>query len=220
MCIFDLMEKILYFNNDTLIEMDKRYRANLINSVTGYKSANLLGTINSKGVENLAIFSSVTHLGSNPALLGFVMRPTTVERHTYRNIKDTSIFTVNHIHSGIIRSAHQTSARYDGDTSEFDKVGLEAVYKNEWKAPFVKEARIQIGCKYVNEYTIMENNTLLIVASIENIYLPDSVLQDDGWINLQETDGIAINGLDGYASPNIIERLMYAKPDTSPAPLS
>lgn len=220
MCIFDSMEKILHFSNAALTEMDKRYRANLINSVTGYKSANLLGTIAPNGVENLAIFSSVTHLGSNPSLLGFIMRPTTVERHTYLNIKNTGIFTVNHINNGILRQAHQTSARYSKDTSEFEKVGLESIYKNGWEAPFVREAQIQIGCKYVNEYAIEENGTILIVASIENMYLPKKALHDDGWINLQETDGIAINGLDGYASPSLIERLSYAKPDKSPTPLS
>ena len=91
------MKKILHFDDDAIKAMDKRYRANFINSVTGYKSANLIGTISKDNDENLAIFSSVTHIGSNPAMLGFITRPTTVSRHTYTNIKQTTIFTVNHI---------------------------------------------------------------------------------------------------------------------------
>lgn len=207
------MEKILHLNNAALAEMDKRYRANLINSVTGYKSANLIGTLSAKGIENLAIFSSVMHLGSHPALLGFIMRPTTVERHTYSNIKDTGVFTVNHIHQGILKQAHQTSARYDGNTSEFTATGLNSTYKNNWQAPFVKEAFVQIACRYVNEYPIQENGTILMVAAIETLYLPEHAVHNDGWIDLQQIAGVAINGLDAYASPDLVERFSYAKPD-------
>ena len=80
-----------------LEDMSKIYRLNLINSVTGYKSAHLIGSQTLKGNANLAIFSSVVHLGSNPALIGFIIRPTTVPRHTYSNIKATGIFTLNAI---------------------------------------------------------------------------------------------------------------------------
>ena len=78
-----------YFNSNDLDGLSKIYRLNLINSITGYKSANLIGTQSLNGKTNLAIFSSVIHLGSNPALIGFVLRPTTVPRHTYSNLKAT-----------------------------------------------------------------------------------------------------------------------------------
>ena len=37
-------------------EMEKIYRLNLINSCTGYKSANLIGTYSNEGIQNLAVF--------------------------------------------------------------------------------------------------------------------------------------------------------------------
>ena len=83
-------------------KMEKIFRVNLINSSTGYKSANLIGTKSKSGIENLAVFSSITHLGSNPAVLGFMLRPTTIPRDTYKNIKETGFFTVNHITESII----------------------------------------------------------------------------------------------------------------------
>ena len=82
-------------------DLQKFYRINLINSCTGYKSANLIGSISKDGVENVAVFSSITHLGSNPAMLGYILRPTTVPRNTYKNIKETGFFTVNHIVSDL-----------------------------------------------------------------------------------------------------------------------
>lgn len=77
---------------DELFYMSKVPRLNLVNCVTGYKSANLIGTCSENGTLNVAIFSSVTHLGSEPPLLGFILRPTTVPRDTYKNIKEIGIF--------------------------------------------------------------------------------------------------------------------------------
>ena len=87
-----------HFSKSQINKMDKIYRLNLINSCTGYKSANLIGTVSEKGIYNVAIFSSITHLGSDPALLSFIVRPTTVPRDTYKNIMDNKIFTVNHVY--------------------------------------------------------------------------------------------------------------------------
>ena len=63
------------FDFDKIKGLEKIYRLNLINSCTGYKSANLIGSIDKEGNTNLAIFSSITHLGSDPAMIGFVLRP-------------------------------------------------------------------------------------------------------------------------------------------------
>jgi len=54
------------FDRKEIEDLAKIYRLNLINSVTGYKSAHLVGTCSEMGNENLAVFSSVVHLGSNP----------------------------------------------------------------------------------------------------------------------------------------------------------
>ena len=78
-----------HLEKSELESLSKIYRLNLINSITGYKSAHLLGTTSTIGVDNLAVFSSVVHLGSNPALIGFILRPTTVPRHSHANMKST-----------------------------------------------------------------------------------------------------------------------------------
>jgi flavin reductase (DIM6/NTAB) family NADH-FMN oxidoreductase RutF len=55
-------------SRDDISQLEKVER-NLINSCTGYKSANLIATKSEDGAVNVAIFSSITHLGSNPALI-------------------------------------------------------------------------------------------------------------------------------------------------------
>lgn len=191
--------------------LSKVPRLNLINSCMGYKSANLIGTVSKDGKYNLAVFSSITHLGSDPALLGFILRPTTVPRHTYSNIKDTDFFSVNAISDSFVSKAHQTSANYEQGVNEFEVTGIEMETKIDSIVPFVKSSPVQLLCKYVNEYLIEENGTILIIASIEKIFVQDDLLEEDYWIRLDKGNVVAINGLDGYAKTELIERLPYAR---------
>ncbi|HEA28592.1 MAG TPA: flavin reductase [Leeuwenhoekiella sp.] len=202
-----------HYSLEDLNELPSRHRAHFINSCTGYKSANLLGTVSKDGLTNVAIFSSVIHLGSNPPLLGFILRPTSVARNTYDNLKKTGIFTVNHVNTDVVRAAHQTSAKYDGELSEFDEVDLHTEFLDDFKAPYVQESKIKLGCAYTNEYYIEENKCLFIIGAIKHIYLDDGIQQKDGWLDLEAAKTVSINGLDGYALPQFIERLSYAKPE-------
>lgn len=193
-------------------KMDYLYRINLVNSCSGFKSANLLGTKSKNGKTNVAVFSSVTHLGSNPPLLGFFVRPTSVLRHTYENIKETGVFTINHIHESILKEAHHTSAKYDKDISEFDMTNLKEDYKKGFYAPFVKDAPVQLALKYIEEYPVKANNTILVVGQITELFVDNSILNSDGYIDLAKANIAAINGLDGYTIPVLKERLPYQRP--------
>ena len=46
---------MVHFSKKDIEGLEKIYRLNLINSCTGYKSANLLGSIDNEGNTNLAI---------------------------------------------------------------------------------------------------------------------------------------------------------------------
>lgn len=200
-----------HLSRDTISQMEKVQRLNLINSCTGYKSASLLATKATSGKTNVAIFSSVTHLGSNPAMIGFIMRPTTVPRDTYKNIRETGYFTVNHITVEMIADAHHTSANYELSTSEFDKTNLEEEYKANIDIPFVKGSPVQLYCKYLNEYHIKENDTIHVIATIEHLFFEEELEHNDGWLQLDKGNVVAINGLDGYCLPKLIDRYQYAR---------
>jgi flavin reductase (DIM6/NTAB) family NADH-FMN oxidoreductase RutF len=201
------------FTKEDINEMDKIRRLNLINSCTGYKSANLIATKSKDGISNVAIFSSITHIGSNPPMISFITRPLSVKRDTYTNIKEIGFFTVNHITENMVAAAHHTSANYDESISEFDKTNLIEEYKESILIPFVKGSPVQLYCKYLNEYHIKENDTIHIIASIENLFFEEELLHKDNWLQLDKANVIAINGLDGYALPKLIDRLEYARPN-------
>jgi len=172
-----------------------------------------LGTISPAGNSNLAIFNSVIHIGSSPAMLGFVLRPLTVTRDSYSNFKSSGHFTVNQVSEQMIKQAHHTSAKYDETVSEFDKSGLTEEFLDGFEAPYVSESAIKIGCKYINEYEIKENGCLLIIGAIEHIYLPEDIISQDGWVHLDKANSISAVGIDGYALPKIIARFAYARPE-------
>lgn len=201
-----------HFSHKDINALEHLYKINLINSCSGYKSANLIGTKSAKGISNVAIFSSVTHMGSDPALFGFFLRPTTVVRNTYDNIKETGFFTINHVQESILEAAHHTSAKYSANISEFDVTTLEETYKNNFWAPFVNGAPIQMAMEYIEEYPIKANGTILLIGQIKNLYIQDDLLETDGFVNLSKANIIAINGLDGYALPILKTRLEYQRP--------
>ena len=204
-----------HITRDIISQMEKIERLNIINSCTGYKSANLIATLSENGSANVAVFSSITHLGSNPGLLGFIVRPTTVPRDTYSNIKSKGFFTVNHITLDMISDAHHTSANYEVGISEFDKTNLTEEYKENLEIPFVKGSPIQLYCKYMNEYYIKENDTIHIIASIEHIFYNENMEHNDGWLQLDKGNVVAINGLDGYCLPKLMDRFEYARPNVA-----
>ena len=209
----------MQFTDAELSKLPSRYRANLMNTLSGYKPANLVGTKSAEGINNLAIFNSALHIGSNPPLLGLLFRPLTVRRDTYENIKKTGYFTINAVSEPIYRKAHQTAAKYEREESEFDATGLTPQQLEEFPAPFVEQSPIKLGCQYQNEYPIAENGTILLLGAVKFITIDDGLIETDGTLTLDRAGIVAAAGLDGYALPKMLDRLSYARPGLQPQSL-
>jgi len=206
----------MHFDEEQIENLNKIYRINLINSCSGYKAANLIGTVSDKGDKNLAIFSSIVHLGSNPPLLGFFLRPTEiVPRHTYLNIKENSYYTINSVQEKFADKAHHTSAKYDRNISEFDVTEIEPENINNFPAPFAKSSSIKIGMKFVEEIKINYNKSRLIVGKIVQLDVDEKLISEDGFINLNIAKIATISGCDGYSFPHKNVRKGYQKPNNS-----
>lgn len=190
--------------------MERFYRANLINSLSGFKSANLVGTISREGETNLAIFSQVIHVGADPPLMGILVRPDSVGRHTLRNLLDTGTFTLNHVHQDFYREAHQTSARYD--TSEFGACGFTPGFTDALPAPYVAEAQVKTGLQFEQRLDIALNGTILIIGRILEVIMPQDCLSEDGYLDIERAGTVAASALDGYHTTQRLARLAYAKP--------
>lgn len=191
---------------------DDRYWATFFNTLSGPRSAVMIATEDQQGIGNIGLFNSLVHLGANPPLLGFILRPNTVARHTYDNLLLTGCYTINHGITSKYKAVHQTSAKYESDEDEFDHCGWSKQYIEGFKAPFVAESPIKIGMKFVSEYLIKENDTRLIVGSVEHVLIDEQFLQPDGYIDTATAATLLSCGLDSYHKHQNLERLPYARP--------
>jgi flavin reductase (DIM6/NTAB) family NADH-FMN oxidoreductase RutF len=202
------------FSIDTIKTWERFYRANFINCLTGFKSVQLIATINEQQQPNLAIFNNVVHLGADPALIGFVNRPLAAAPHTLSNIEKTGIYTINHIHPSFVEKAHQTSAKYDADINEFEAVVLQMQYEQGIAAPFVAESLVKYALKLVEIVPIKHNNTFFVIGAITNVIIEEaSIINTDGFLNVDEINSVTSLGIDGYFSTNRLARYAYAKPN-------
>ena len=190
---------------------DRYYRSNFFNSLTGFKSVNLIGSIDKNVKPNLAIFSSIVHIGSNPPLVGFINRPMKASPHTLANIEATKVYTINHIQPSFLAKANQTSAKYEEHINEFEEVGLTPEFHPNIEAPFVKESNVKYALSLQQIIPIELNNTFLVIGKVISVQIKDDVVGEDGYIHLEKANSICSNGNDGYYKTELLARFQYAK---------
>ncbi len=191
--------------------MDKDFRIQLINSLGGFKSICLIGTKNTDGLTNLGLFNTIFHVGSAPAMYGFISRPSDRERHTLENILQTKQYTINQVHSDFYKKAHQASAKYPREVSEFNMVGLKEGYIEKCIAPFVAESNIKFGLELAETNTLQNKNTI-VIGYVRHIIIQNDLIDNDGFISLTKARTIAGSGCDAYYHAFFKERLGYAQP--------
>jgi len=204
---------VKHYSIDEIQGWDRFYRANFVNSLSGFKPVSLISTINKDGVPNLGVFSNIVHVGADPAYIGFINRPIEAAPHTLSNIRANGLYTINHIHPEFIAQAHQASAKYPEGVNEFNEVGLTEEYKVDFAVPFVLESQVQYAMELSEIIPLRMNNTFLVVGKLLHAFLEPSILSKDGFINLHKVSSMVSLGMDAYhtTQPNV--RLQYAKPE-------
>ena len=188
-----------FWDKTALNELSQKQTIHLINSLTGIKPGNVISTSDLNGFHNVAVFSSVLHLGSSPPLLGFVLRPKgEVSRHTYENILETGCYNINAIHQDWADKAHSTSLKFAKDQSEFEATGLEMHFRDGNTVPFVVGSPIQIAMKHVESIDIVINGTTLVIGEVQNVYVAEGGVDKEGRLDLEALQVCGISGLNGY----------------------
>ncbi len=201
-----------YYSIQKISTWERFYRANFINCLSGFKSATLIGTAGKNKQPNLAIFSNLVHIGADTALIGFINRPREAAPHTLANIEFSGVYTMNHIQPEFIQAAHQTSAKYPVNESEFDLDGVSIEWKANCMAPFVGESRIQYSMELVEIIPIKYNGSFFIIGKVTDVFIDENILDKDGFLHIDKAGSICTLGIDGYYSTNLLARFAYAKP--------
>lgn len=201
-----------HFKEKDFQNFNAQQRRNLLNKISGIRPVCLIGTADENENTNLAVFNSLVHIGANPPLLGLILRPTTVERHTYENIKKTGLYSINLSTVAMLDASHQSSAKYPKDISEFDATGLEAEWLDGFQAPFVKESPIKIGLSLEEEHFIKANETRLMVGRVEQLIIPENSIDPEDHLLVEDMDLLNVSGLDAYFQTEFLKRKDYARP--------
>ena len=202
-----------HFSIEEIQGWERFFRANFVNSLSGFKPVSLIGTRNQNNINNLGVFSNIVHIGADPACIGFVNRPKEAAPHTIANIESNRYYTINHIHPTFVAKAHQASAKYPEEVSEFEAVGLTPVFKENFPAPFVGESLIQYALELSEIIPLKVNNSFFVIGKLLHAFVDESNVSKDGLIELSKASSLVSLGLDAYYLPSPVNRYAYAKPD-------
>lgn len=191
---------------------ERFYRANFLNSLSGFKPLNLIATTDENGVSNLGLFSNIVHLGADPALIGFINRPREAAPHTLANIERGRFYTINHVHPEILERAHQCSAKYPDGVSEFTTTGLTEEWVEGLPVPYVRESLVRYALEVVQINPIPLNGTFFVIGRVLQAQLDPSLVGTDGFIDISRTESLVSTGLDAYGQVKALARYKYAKP--------
>jgi flavin reductase (DIM6/NTAB) family NADH-FMN oxidoreductase RutF len=112
--------------------------------------------------------------------------------------------------------AHQTSAKYPEEVSEFDELGLTPEFIDNTEPPFVKESKMKYALTLEEIIPIKLNNTYFVIGKLQHVKLEENALSADGFLELNKASSLCSKGIDAYYSTQLIDRYEYAKPGVKP----
>ena len=207
-------------NSIHISEMEQQYRTTFVNSISGFKSLQMVATISESGKTNIALFNSIFHIGANPPLIGMICRPDGDQHETFSNLSKTGVYTLNNVKEEWYKKAHQTSARFNVNQSEFETCGFTEQFLPTFKAPFVKEASVKLGMEVKEINTIKFNGSRLVIGEVMYVILDEGLVGTDGFVDVEKAKSVTVVGLDSYHSTQKLSRLKYAKPEYQPQELN
>lgn len=194
------------YSAEKLMQEDRSWRINFINSLIGPKNLHVLLTRSSHGVLNAAIFNSGLPIGSSPPYVSFLLRPTSVPRHTYENLRHFPYATLNAVSRSFFTKAHATHARLPPHESEAERFGLALRTQPDEPLPYLAESPLTARLRWVEEHLLTVNQARLLVFAVEKVEVaiePDP----DGFLRLDMLGLVAGSGCDGYWELNFLRRL-------------
>lgn len=174
-----------------------------------------LSTITRDGIPNLAPFSYFNIVCDEPPMVMFCAMNSHIEggpKDTLLNVEETGEFVVNIATYDLREAVNQTSANLPRKQSEFEDSGLVYIPSLLVKPFRVKDAPIQMECKYYQSIqlpTPTKNNiNRMVIGTVEMVHINPTILTDAGLIDYTKFQPIARLGYNHYAvvtAKNIFE---------------
>ena len=95
---------------------------------------------------------------------------------------------------------------FNKDESEFEKIGINKIFLENFDIPFVEESAIKIGLKKIKEIKL-PNECILLICNVKIIIVDDTILLEDGNIDFDNGNIASISGLQSYYSSKKMKTL-------------
>jgi len=180
----------------------------------------LASTVDEMGNPNLSPFSFYNAFGINPTTLIFSParrgRDNTT-KHTLENLKVHAEVVINAVTYDMVQQVSLSSTEYPKGVDEFVKSGLTPL-KSKLVTPFrVKESPLQFECKVreIIETSGKAGSANLVICEILFIHLAESVLDENGQIDVDKMDLVGRLGGDYYVRTSGKAKFLVPKPLTT-----
>ncbi|HVV67718.1 MAG TPA: flavin reductase family protein [Gammaproteobacteria bacterium] len=164
-----------------------------------------LSTVNPDGIPNLAPFSYFNVICDNPPMVMFSTMDSHIEggpKDTLYNVEETGEFVVNVATFELREQVNLTSANLPRKQSEFEYSGLEYLPSILVKPFRVKNAPIQMECKYYQSIQLpvfsKDDINRMVIGTVELVHINPAILTD-GFIDYDKFQPIARLGYNHYA---------------------
>ncbi len=199
-------------------KLDNREVHHLFMTVISPRPIAWVSTIDKRGINNLAPFSTYTLLSGIPAVVGFGVGTFRdgKKKDTLRNIEQNGQFVINVVTEELGEAMNATSAPYPPEVSEFDKAKLTAV-KSEMVAPArVGEALVSLECRMSQILKFGEEplHNSFVIGNVLLIQIKDE-LWKHGTMDSEKLKTLGrLGGTDLYCRTS--DRFEMKRPETIP----
>lgn len=165
--------------------------------------------------DNLITIAWAGVINSDPPMISVSIRP---ERHSYSQIVQSGVFCLNLIGRDLCKATDYCGVKSGRDVDKFKEMGLHARKVEGFPAPALEEAPAFLCCRVKQHIPLGSHDVFL--CAVEQVYVADSLFDEDGSLHLERADLIAYahgeyhpirprpEGFFGYsvARPEVLER--------------
>ncbi|WP_128253604.1 flavin reductase family protein [Falsirhodobacter deserti] len=159
------------------------------------------------GGDNLAPYSFFNAVAYTPPQ---VMFASTGQKDSAAAIRESGVFCVNIVSTGMAAEMNATSAAFPPDTDEFVAAGIAKAECDTIDCPRVADAPASLECRVTEIVALRGNGNLLILGEVTGVHMRDDCLID-GRFDVTRFHPLSRLGYRDYAS--ITEVFEMVRPD-------
>ena len=176
-------------------ELDKSAAYKLLTGTIIPRPIGWISTVDENGNNNLAPFSYLNMVSSDPKCVMFsTRRDNNQNKDTLNNVLITNEFVVNLVTVDIVEKMNTTSASVPPDIDEFELAKLTPIDSVMVKPKRVKESLVHFECEKIHHYFIDNDSNggaCVVIGKIKIIHIDDTILLENNYINLEKYKPVA-----------------------------